>query len=630
MPSPSQKVQIDIYRIDIQSIFNEMANNTLDEEKIEEYQVLIQRIMQRDNALTLNDVHNFLSLAVDFVIGEQNGNLVTHPLQYDIVNLQNVDNLPYKLFLFAASTRPLNAMAVLLSGKINADTINSLRNTNTSCVLFAYNQNEMYAFCSGSGWHVVQRYIDQFFGIQVLSRLIPQDSPAISAMKNRAFSGSIAGQSTTYRRSVRPIEVVDFGQVCKDLAGSIQTSILRDRLNLAINTKRTHINGDFKNSFRLRRKMNLQEIVQLLDRLTALLDTAPYFSFEEWLGITPLSETKSDRRRKDRLKTALSNILYDYVNSPAPRQHLGYFVSNEKIEDYSCANRFDLVIKNPINFSRSVENLFEIDDLAVILQEILEGIGDDDEAAKRHEFATRLNDAQIYAYEQHGQDTPTLLTKGKLFEHVHGEVWDDAENQAFILLDGAWYTVYDGLKQRLNQILPTLLRNRLVQNHPLPAWVDGDEEAYIQHVIATQGGAALHRKRPLDNIELCDLIRIEGNAVCLYHIKDSFDTTMRTLVSQIRDSAALIADIRSNGRTVELEAKWRELNNEVPNLLPWADFLSAITGTGDKQLVERLVIRPTCDILSHPEMSRSTIAKYELAALVKLWSYGINFEVVIL
>ncbi len=623
---PSKKIQTDIYRIDLNSIFSELSQNLVAQTRTE-YDALLQRMNQRDNTLTTVNVETFLNAIISFIMDEQNNNPRPDALHYNPIVLQNVDNLPYKLMLIKARTTPSNPIIALLDEKIPTEQLELMANRNTSCVLFAYNHKEMFAFCSGAGWHVIQKYIDQYFGLKVLIRLIPKDSPAITSAHNRGFTGTIAAQSINYRRNAKPREVIDFGKVCKDLAGRIQTEILQRRLNLQIDTTKKHINGNFKNSFRLRRKLSLQEILDLLDKITNFIDTEePYFNLEEWLGISPLSETNQDKKLKNRAQNKLAETLYDWANTVVPRPYIDYFISNQDINLFNLANRFDIDIHGGLQFHKSYPDFSDCEDLSEFINDYCNICEIEDPLQKRQIIIEGIKRALLTSSEQHGDDLPIELTRGKLFEHIHGEIWDEETHQALIILDGVWYRVYDGLKQRLNNELPGLIRGRIIQTD-LPHWGNTTEDEYIGQIVHNLQCCSLHKKRPLDNIEMCDVIRYENETLCLYHIKDSFNTTMRTLSAQVRSSATQLTDIQLSGALPELRRRWVELANETQNLPEWRIVERAISG--EIPIKQRIVIKPSGDLLHHPEEIMSMIAKYELAALIKLWSFSMSLEIII-
>jgi hypothetical protein len=106
----------------------------------------------------------------------------------------------YKLDFFEGISHPNSPIYALLENRVEKS-----KTTTLSHILFAYNKDNVFVFCSGSGWQVVSPYVDSLFGLQVMSRLIPENAEAISSVKLRGYSGTVLGQEINYRKKARAI-----------------------------------------------------------------------------------------------------------------------------------------------------------------------------------------------------------------------------------------------------------------------------------------------------------------------------------------------------------------------------------------------------------------------------------------
>jgi len=64
------------------------------------------------------------------------------------------------------------------------------KNAHKSFVAFVYLEDELYAFCGGLGSHLVKDFVDEDFGISVLTRLIEKNDVEIKRAINRSLTGS--------------------------------------------------------------------------------------------------------------------------------------------------------------------------------------------------------------------------------------------------------------------------------------------------------------------------------------------------------------------------------------------------------------------------------------------------------
>ena len=89
-------------------------------------------------------------------------------------------------------------------------------------------------------------------------------------------------------------------------------------------------------------------------------------------------------------------------------------------------------------------------------------------------------------------------TSSKLIKCIQLSI--NYERKNYILVDGDWYVVYEGLEKKLNSELPKLIRGRK-PSFALPKWESHlSEDEYLNVLTGIPyNHAKLHRKRPLDS-----------------------------------------------------------------------------------------------------------------------------------
>lgn len=604
---PERKSQLDVYRIDRNTILNELSD-CIDSKLLEKLQAISNK-MNNTLAISEDEIKLLSKTMVNHVIDQQNANV--KGLKYMPITLSSSQYNSYKLLLYEAFSASTSAVVNLVFDRIVGKTKN---NSNVSYILFLCSNRNIYAFCSGSGWQTVTRYVDTLFGLQILSRLIPANTSAINSVHYRGFTGTVAAQTTNFRKKARASEVVDFGRLCKDLSGHISVEKAKEALGINFSTKKKNVGADFKSSFKLRRRMDLAEFCSLLDKITDLLSQEPYFSIEDWLGISPLGDSSREKTLKRELIDELINRLY---RSAIDDSDHGFdmFISDSNISNYMSAGKYKLSIGN------EVEKFDEFtcwEDLKLYIKKMTDKY-EGDIGSKQQSIVDKLKKTRIDSYLENESEFP--LTSRKLVDSIHLDFVYDKRN--YLRLDGKWYVVYGGLNDRLNKELPLLIKDKL-SSIPLPAWTEDNEDDYIDLLSQQYGHAKMHKKRPLDQIELCDTMFFESNRLLLCHIKDNFNTTMRVLAAQVLSSAELLTDIRLSGRISELKNSWTSYS-KIKNIPSWDMVEDALSGK--YEIVECIVMNPGVDISSGVSLINSTIAKYELSTLIKNWTYPFHLEI---
>ena len=598
----SNKSQLDVYRIDIQIVLNDLLSRVAGTEN-EELQNLIREMNESEDNLS-DAVLQCAQRIIKHIIETHNDKKNT--LNYNPKDLNDsfIDN--YAMKLYEGISKPQSPIYTLLDDRVSGS-----KGVSYSHILFVYNKENIFAFCSGAGWQVVSPFVDSLFGLQILSRLIPENAAAISSVKFRGYSGTVAGQETNFRKKARASEIIEFGQLFKDMSGSIGKETIKDALGIELTAKRKTVGADFKNSFKLKKRLTLAEFSSLLQKITALLEVEPYFSVEDWLGLSPLGKTQKDK--------LLAKELFDEVFALFLRKSIDNsvqtdaFICNPKLSLYMAANNYKL---SHGNCEYEHDEIFDVDSVIPFVNQL------------RIKFASEENaDEKIIK----------ALSESVLESFIDGETYSDTSDKLkkciqicilykgknYILVDGDWYVVYEGLEQKLNRELPGIMRGRN-STFALPGWRKGlSEDEYLNFLTSSPyNHAKLHRKRPLDNIELCDTMFLNGKTLVLCHFKDGFNNSMRVLTAQVRSSVELLIDIKMSDRVEELAASWNKYAG-IENIPNFEIVKKAILGIDGYSIEECIVFNPRDEILETMDTNDSVIAKYELSLLIKRWGFDI-------
>lgn len=602
----SNKSQLDVYRIDTQTVLNDMISHFIEEDK-EELQKLIEKMNESEENLS-DTVLQCAQSIIEHIIKTHNDKKNT--LNYTKKDLSNsfIDN--YAMILYEGISKPQSPIYVLLNDRVSGS-----KGVSYSHILFVFNKENIFAFCSGAGWQVVSPFVDSLFGLQILSRLIPENAAAINSVKFRGYSGAVSGQETNFRKKARANEIIEFGQLFKDMSGSIGKETIKDALGIELSANRKTVGADFKNSFKLKKRLTLSEFSFLLQKITKLLEVKPYFSVEDWLGLSPLGRTQKDK--------LLAKELFDEVFTLILRKakdnsvHADAFICDPQLSLYMAANNYKVSYGN-CEFEH--DEIFDISSLSPFVNQLCAKFCGEEDADKK--IIKALSESVLESFID-GETYPN--TSDKLKKCIQICILHNGKN--YILVDGDWYVVYEGLEQKLNRELPGIMQGR-ISEISLPAWNKGlSEDKYLDFLTSSPyNHAKLHRKRPLDNIELCDTMFLNDKTLVLCHFKDGFNNSMRVLTAQVRSSVELLIDIKMSDRIEDLAMSWKKYE-DIENIPDFEIIKKAILGIDGYNIEECIVFNPRDEIIKTMDTNDSVIAKYELSLLIKRWGFDIPLTI---
>lgn len=607
---PKDKSQLDIYQIERETVVTEMCKSLAPDEQAQ-LTTLFETVTV--GTPTPENIAVLSESIVEYIIRKQNNN--PKVLHYESISLSPNTVRGYTLMLYEACSRPHSPIAAILQGRTETEPRTGM---NVSHILFAYDKSSIYAVCSGAGWQVVTPYASSQFGLNILARLIPPNEEAISSARYRGFAGTVAAQDTSYRRKARASEVAEFGRLLKDLSGHISAETVHDELGIDVTSGRKYIGANFKNTFKIRKSISLSELGDLFVKITELMGEEPLFSIEDWLGIAPLGKTQREKALRETLThEALMKICRAALDESAERDEV--FICDPKLSLYMAANSYKVAMGDYEQIFDEFNNENELFEYIARLSSTLPS-----EDNREEQLVQLLTNAHLLSFSEANTspDTDSLLIKCLQLSIVY-------QRRSYILIEGEWYAVYEGLNNKLNRDLPQMVSNRL-SSLSLPTWVrTSSEDEYLDLLSSQCSHAKLHRLQPLDRIELCDTVVLDGKKLVFCHVKEGFDTKMRVLTAQVRSSAKVLTDLRAGNRLDNLQRTWLTSLRNIPNLPSWNIVEKAILGEDGYNIAECIVFHPDSDISHSVAWSNSVIAKYELSTLIKGWEHEFPLEIAI-
>lgn len=436
-------------------------------------------------------------------------------------NLISNDFTP-KLYVFSTPEKNPKWIDFLSEIVVNEDELVNLEAKYSSFILFVYSETRIYAITKGYfGRYILEELMDRFFGLEVLSRLVNKSETEIRQIEERGVFGEVLGAERYFRENYNLSYEDDFGKIYKKMLASIKE---KDFEKLGIVKKRDDIrkvsvNGS--SSIEMSTNFDYNELLQRILKIEELLelDGVQFNQFYR-LSNSELSAIRSN------LNEELIKVAYDS------------YVSEESIDFYH---------PEVFEYMRSIEVRFNVDGdyleipygystgFVTMISSLVEE--DKIDSSTQETFIESLKNCYGgYKVTEDG----AFLNEISLDKWIGGEV--EFDGNKFFKIDNDWYRYRDGFDDYLNKYFLEFNFDLITPDYALEAWdlsalpTEGNynsEYKSIDNFIVTD-------TKLLNQIEICDLIRISEDNIYLYHVKKGLGRDMRVLSNQIVNASRIL------------------------------------------------------------------------------------------
>ncbi len=471
---------------------------------------------------------------------------------FDSQNINNSNN-DYQMRLFYKKN-PLNPKWKGFLSTVVEDNQDILK-TNQSwaesfvMILEKNSTNNLYAVVGGLlGYHAVEDFIDDDFGVDILSRLITKEDKILKSVKEKSVMGGILGTTKFFRKNYNFFENDSFGKIYQELKTSLNKDILQSQFGFSLDDVKEESTCIAKSSFRINKSINLGQLFQVVNGCEYVLQNPNNDPNLEPISINNVE--KVVKKRNQNLIENLEQTLFDQLwkKYNGEEDSFDFDLCHKEFEQYLTASKY--IVRKNFSESNFFEN-FEFKELEAI-DTLFEKIKElEDAPNNKEDFKNLIEELKIYSYGEEDQKYP--LTKGWVLHHIFGDV--SVEDQKYFLIDNSWYKIKDIFIKELNDSCQSFIKNNhydgLSNRWNYPA---DDENTYIQNYITENPKVSkvivLDKITP-NNIEPCDVLMWDDSNLYLFHVKASFGNTMRDLCSQIFIAANKIKhDLVSSGEYI--------------------------------------------------------------------------------
>lgn len=415
------------------------------------------------------------------------------------------------------------------------NTFNSSNNDNPfhggylSFVSFFAKDGNVFALCMGKGYLLINRYIDDSFGFDVLTRIVkPEKSSLISASANY-LSGATFENISFFRSAESFLSQDDFGKIYREAISQLD----KDELALIGLTEKEidKVNCIAKSSFTLKSGISLEKLLDdVIPKIISLFKDPA----KEGYKVNRVTQISKNHYQYNDLKVSLYEKMrtnftdFDFYS---PTDTAGFFAADK----YAL-----LPASKGGEFTKLQDDLTNIENVEKIIKE--KGILDFSDASSFH-----LNiEGSIYvqAYNENGQVLKEMFS---LHRGLHGEF--EHENKKYFWMNAKMWEVDEEFLKEFNTRVFGVLNDdfyKLVDEIPLKKfnWNSNankgeHEDVYNKEHKWDDSFLCLDKKTP-NGIELCDLLYSTKETTYLIHVKKGFDRSVRDLSSQVVSSARIL------------------------------------------------------------------------------------------
>lgn len=408
-------------------------------------------------------------------------------------------------------------------------------NYDASYIAFVFNNRRMFALSGGQGNFVIQDYINQSFGLEIVSRLISENSKVVKSIQVRGLTGMIMASTKFFRGDYRLADDDEFGKFYKQINAELSKNILSNRFGFNAKSLKKGAGCIAKSSFQINKSIDLAALFRILMHLDILL-TQPIIA-----NLNKVRLISGRGKGNKGLRADLENIfiqkLYECVRD---NKRIDADFCHPDYEDYLTASTYEVCkghSSEPL-FKDPFDELTDINDLFDKFKQT-----DAIDPANIDAFSNTLERLSVISKDAEGK----VKTKGSLLKHIHMEM--SHAKKTYFRVDDEWYEIEDEFLTILDRDCKRLLeecRDDSIISKPWNAKRHSVENNFNNDHIGEQGTLVLDKILP-DDIEPCDLLKFKNGEVFFIHIKRGFNNSMRDLTAQVHIAARrIMGDLRSN------------------------------------------------------------------------------------
>jgi len=498
------------------------------------YKIQDSFILDRD------DNHSLISEIVQ-TYNNKSGN------SFQEINLSqnsNIDGWSARLFSFTTENKAPYWQDFLTSIVAEESDLNGIKIQYSSFILFVFDTESIYVISKGYYGHfLLQDYIDSFFGMEVLARLVKKSTTEIKQIEQLGLFGIELGSQRFFRENHSLASEDDFGKIYKTMLASIEKADF-EKLGIVQkreSTKKLSINGS--SSLEVSSNFSYNELVIRIIKIKELLNNEEAVEFNQFYRL-PISELRP-------IKVALNDALLEHA-----------------FEQYINGENIDFFSPNIFNYLKSVETQFYNENNAAMtkiefsssesFQSIISHLIEE-ELIDNENSETFINSLKETKGEFKLSDDGVFSFPSSLDNWVCGEV--EYLGKKYFKMDTSWYAYRESLDNYSNTFFQNFDFNASAVPDNLNPWLVGHEGPYNESYIGTEK-FIVGDQAYLNHIEMADIIKVTDDRIFLYHVKKGLGQDTRILINQINNAARSLTYYKDEQNSTGLKSYYQSVSNK--------------------------------------------------------------------
>lgn len=457
----------------------------------------------------------------------------------------NIDGWSARLFSFTTENKAPYWHDFLTSIVAEESDLNSIKIQYSSFILFVFDIESIYVISKGYYGHfLLQDYIDSFFGMEVLARLVKKSTTEIKQIEQLGLFGIELGSQRFFRENYSLASEDNFGKIYKGMLASIEKDDF-EKLGIVQkkeSTKKLSINGS--SSLEVSSNFSYKELVIRIMKIKELINNENEEAVElNQFYRLPISELRP-------IKVGLNDALLEHA-----------------FEQYNNEENIDFFSPNIFNYLKSVETQFYNENNGVMttiefsssesFQSIISRLIEE-ELIDNENLETFINSLKQTKGKFKLNDDGVFSFPSSLDNWVCGEV--EYLGKKYFKMDTSWYAYKESLDNYLNTFFQNFDFNASNVPDNLNPWLVGHEGSYNESYIGAENFIVGDRAY-LNHIEMADIIKITDNHIFLYHVKKGLGQDTRILINQINNAARSLTYYKDEQNSSGLKSYYQSLSN---------------------------------------------------------------------
>lgn len=281
---------------------------------------------------------------------------------------------------------------------------------------------------------------------------------------------------------------------------------------------------------------------------------------------------------------------------------------------------------------KRVKLTFDFEEIVRDVQQIIDVIRNYRNNLTLDEFQRAIDSAYFETFDSNG----TILTRETLYHHFCTEI--SLDGKSYFLIEKDWFEIRQTFIDKINEQCSDAIRTHTYNGPKMKKWKGNDENEYNASYLNETGTFVFDKFTP-QNIEACDLMKVDNDKIYYYHVKKGFNNSMRDLCNQVMIAARRVNEDTKMGYIFHQHLyETVENNNGISDYFINAKSALAKTAKNDfmelvkgKEIIFVLAVLDTADnrtLLHDLKNFNSNIAKFCLNELVKnMRGLGVKLQI---